>query len=1190
MKTINLLQIKVRVMLNMKEMKKTMKKRLMSTVLCLALMLSLCLPIGSTLCTNVDETDALIDEAVASVAEAIEEAAAEPVVEEAPAEEVLAEETEETPVEETPAVEEAPVAEETPAAEETPVVEETPAAEEAPVVEAPAAEEAPAEEGISDKTVENAMVGASKATVLTATDDASGTSVVIKGMLPEGAYAAITALDTSAEITDKLASDGFEAENAVAYDVSIFDADGNEIEPDGTVTVEFKFGSNSVIGADAVEGMSVIHLEEDESGEVARAVDTNAETSVVNGNVEASFKTDSFSTFVITWSGWSKYFEITVHYVNANGDELEKSVVSGSDTSISNGNTKTFSNMAPTISGFTYKGAYLNSYNGSQVTSMKATQDDDERYITFYNGSTKVSTLTRYPFGDTKTADVYLVYETSVVAPPTEENTALSRSKTATEKPDGTYDLTLTVKGATSTTSSKKKVDVLLIIDRSGSMEYSMSKNSDADKPNRRIDYVATAVASLTKSLSENKNLDVRYDVVQFSSFGYGNQGTLVSWTDSKAAVDSAVSTMKPNGGTNYQLGIYEGIQDLKSAPADRTDAEKIVVFLTDGLPTFRGTTSSKEDGNGQNDNYGYNQAAAVGQIKGLSCNQFYAIGVGPDFKTGTATSTGISNLQGLVNNVGTDKEAGATEPSTKAWYSATDVTTLTKAFEAIAGNAQKFLCSDVEINDKLSENVQIVSANVVPTGSDLTIKVVDGDGKTVAQGTGSVNLSATTDNTAATITATIVDGNIKLDFPTKYQLEFGWTYSVTANVKATEKAYENYRANGCNYPNKGDADTGTYAGQAGLFSNSSATLTYTFKGKEQTVDYPDPVIRLTPGTLVIEKTITGDLTEGEIEALTEQMYFEVTLNGKTETHYLNEFTQSDGKYVYTIRGLSPNTVYSVTEHNAEVDDYDLTATPVNTSGTVAKLATETAAFTNDYSFSQGDLKITKSFAGLSDTEIAKVLETLTFTVTNAADATDTFTVNGSDLTKNQDGTYSYTKTGLKANAVYNVTETGAELKGYTVTTAFDKTSATIIAKGVAEVSVTNTYALNTLTITKTLSSYNAKMGDDATFMFKIENNETHEVYYRMIRFTAAGNASVTISGIPSGSYTVTELGVTGYTPDGDAVKSVTINAGFTSASVSFTNKADNSTYGDSASVKNVLSYVEGKGWIVVSTGSYDPT
>lgn len=99
----------------------------------------------------------------------------------------------------------------------------------------------------------------------------------------------------------------------LAYDITLVDAEGNELEPQGGVRVSMEY--KEAAAPEAVEDVeeaevTIHHFEEDEKGEVKQIVDMVAEetieaevTTTENAEVEkAEFVTKGFSVFTITWT------------------------------------------------------------------------------------------------------------------------------------------------------------------------------------------------------------------------------------------------------------------------------------------------------------------------------------------------------------------------------------------------------------------------------------------------------------------------------------------------------------------------------------------------------------------------------------------------------------------------------------------------------------------------------------------------------------------------------------------------------------------------------------------------------------------------------------------------------------------------------------------------------------------------
>lgn len=565
----------------------------------------------------------------------------------------------------------------------------------------------------------------------------------------------------------------------------------------------------------------------------------------------------------------------------------------------------------------------------------------------------------------------------------------INHEKYATLRDDGTYDLTLTVAGKKGTETNKAKLDVIYILDKSGSMKEDFGGTS------KRI-AASNAITALTKSLKQNANIDARFSMVTFSgnkTTGMWRQGDTKTWDDAEVAVSWTTDAgtiergSKPtsNGGTNYQAGIRTAKELLTSK---RAGAMTAVIFISDGDPTFyynpdgytRG--DGNNDGNGGADNLKVCLDAAKNEIANLGVNYFYTVGVGK--------ANDYVNLSDLCSASGV---SGAKN------FDGTNTDELTKAFSTIESDILTFLCSNVSIQDVLSENVEIVkdkdgvfkSLKIVVTGKEGKT-IVEGDNKVTFQdGTQNVTLKAGYDSKTKTIT---------LDFPAEYQLNAEYTYKVIANIDATEKAYENYRKNLTDnkdenekgYKDVADAGTGTHAGEKGMYTNenSEAKMTYTFRGEEYTELYDKPVIKLHPGKLILEKEVEGldSLTPEQLEQYKANLKFKIKVKTKNDTSLKEEEitltdlakesngnedsgnssnTNKRNKYIYTVmEGINPGSFYEITEDGGEVEGYiwETAADKKSENGTIAKDETEKVSFKNTYSRKKIPLIINKTVEG----------------------------------------------------------------------------------------------------------------------------------------------------------------------------------------------------------------------------------
>ena len=213
-------------------------------------------------------------------------------------------------------------------------------------------------------------------------------------------------------------------------------------------------------------------------------------------------------------------------------------------------------------------------------------------------------------------------------------------------------------------------------------------------------------------------------------------------------------------------------------------------------------------------------------------------------------------------------------------------------------------------------------------------------------------------------------------------------------------------------------------------------------------------------GGLTIVKTFSGDTTK-LTEAYKSGLTFTITGPGNySKTVTYSEFTEGS----YTLDNLRLGE-YTVTESNQDLTGYTVTTTYKvgETEKQNVQVTKEggTVQVTNTYHEKTGNLKLTKIIGGKLKakdlTEDQK--KAITFTITGPDKYSKT--VKYSEFTEG-----SYTLSGLKEGE-YQVTESGAGIEGYDLTTSYNVTDgkATVTDGQTPEVIVTNTYRLITTQI-----------------------------------------------------------------------------------------------------------------------------
>lgn len=946
-------------------------RRLTALLLCVALML------GSVTSVSADISAADSETEVQSEAQTYtEEAEAEAVAYEEPEVEAQAEVEEEAPVEtqapETEAVQTEGATEAVETTDEQQVAEETSVEE--TVIE-------------SETELESETETEVVAQQLDYEDDQVKVHVTAKeeGIIPENASLKVVPLvkqEVTNEMTDeqkqeveainkkydeaeqklieKADNEAFDIAGFLAYDIGFVDVDGNEVEPNGDVKVTMEYKkAQAPEGIEVTEDieLTVMHLEEDKDGEVKQVVDL-ADDSVANGAVEklqtneenklekVEFVSDSFSIFTVTWKNTT--ISLKIHYVDENGKEIQ-----GTQTELVSkkyNDSVTFADYAGTISGYEYSSAHLYSATGETVTSAQGSRDWDFRsdsytyYLSIKNGSNEVERLSSGYYG-ARTADIYLVYnkinETETPDTPdrpnqpTDVDIKLSHEKYIKKKAaSNTYDVTLNVSSRQGSKTNKKKMDIVLLLDVSSSMVNDKSTKLKNSK---------NAISELVNALnSKSDEVDVQYRLVTFGNTAEVKTG----WVDG-TSVNRTVSGIKiPEGvGTNYEDGLKKAATALSSGT--RSGAESIVIFLTDGMPTFRNGGSynghSGYQGPGGSTSYAVYDAAKKAAAE-LTCDRFIPVGIG----LGKVTKYGRDDRtdqdavpdkgETLLQNVANETKAKVVDKVINADSTGSN---LANIFKSIAADIQKFACKNVTVKDTLSQYVDTTES------SQLKIKVAKKttvDGQDIYTEEGTVMSIPLTDtdllsDTGKTVTVgTRTLGTVKYNANAKqfewnmgadYELEDDIYYYITiTDIQPNRTAVNTYEGANDKYNATGDAATdasenGYFAvngsdssNLSGFYSNdsdnhnSSVSYTDTKRDKYIKEDYQKPVVQL--DSIPVEKAWeNGSPTKGA-EVLVQLLYNGSSVDGRilllnAENHWKGKFAVEKGISGYSVKELTAN-------------------------------------------------------------------------------------------------------------------------------------------------------------------------------------------------------------------------------------------------------------------------------------------
>ena len=367
--------------------------------------------------------------------------------------------------------------------------------------------------------------------------------------------------------------------------------------------------------------------------------------------------------------------------------------------------------------------------------------------------------------------------------------------KTCEPNGDGTYNLSLSIKGKTDTSSESNMADVIVVLDVSGSMDENEYEYTDYGwKSKSRLEVAKTAVNSLAKNLLENNTTD-NPDLVHMSLITFANYATeMITDTNNYSEFEKAVKSLKANGGTNWEDALKTA-DDLKT----RDGADVYVIFVSDGDPTFRNTQGGSVEydiykeyashisdshsyyGSGNSDRYSLNYKYALVRAMSivLKGKEFYTVGAFGD----------VSEMQRLT------KEAGAPVSN---YQEASNTEALNNAFKNIINKITHNLgYQSVSFHDGLTQMTSTSLELVDAAADEFVYEVLDADGKrvqvtqdgnTYSYSIGKVTRKfngAAYDKEKRVVTWSMNDG------PNPFELDDGYTYKVSFKVWPSQQAYD---------------------------------------------------------------------------------------------------------------------------------------------------------------------------------------------------------------------------------------------------------------------------------------------------------------------------------------------------------------------------------------------------------------
>lgn len=608
----------------------------------------------------------------------------------------------------------------------------------------------------------------------------------------------------------------------------------------------------------------------------------------------------------------------------------------------------------------------------------------------------------------------------------------------------GDYTLNLDVTGKK---GEAEGVDVLFVIDTSGSMAgegwydqglLSEVKELLARGNNNVVDQILGGEGNVNSAA--------------FVSFAGKDETRTSSWYESstKERLKSGINGLRATGGTNWTYAMMKAADMLQARSNSGND--KVVIFLSDGEPTY--------SINGRNREYGYGNR---------TIDQYYKEAIS---KVNSSPALKSAKMFSVYLTAGTQEGMGKFAEGTGAeLINGVDLNTaLTDILKRIIPTYK-----NVSIQDTLSEYVEFAE------GSVPTVRVT----KKTASGTEALQEGShyQLERNEKTVKVTFTG-----------ELDDAATYTVSFRIKPSQKANEEFSKSG--YPYTGDPETGaTSAGKPGFYSNDSADLTYSIKGTDKTdltAEYPKPVVQVTTHSLTFYKKWSG--VPGDVDMPKSVSLNVMYTDGSKETIELSE----ENRWTLTKSNVPiTKKIQSITEQPLEdyTPSYEIAA-----DGTAATV-------TNSYSrITTKNIKVVKKWIGEGPQPEIKVSLYYSDSGNNAEKLYETVVLNASNH-----WTHKWTDLPEK-NRVYGVREEAIPANytsNITYTTEGDTTTAEISNVYDQNCTDESYYIVNTLqtvplTITKTWNDDDNSQGERPDKLGVTVQEGDHELL-----FTLSGNGNV---------------------------------------------------------------------------------
>ena len=399
---------------------------------------------------------------------------------------------------------------------------------------------------------------------------------------------------------------------------------------------------------------------------------------------------------------------------------------------------------------------------------------------------TEVQTVT---IEDDADINVYYVKKAETYQPPSQSPETVKgpiTDKQVTSNGDGTYKVRLDITGQQDHTVNKIGANVIVIMDRTESMTYSMGSTTRIAAAKQAMQQLIT---TLNPGPGENQNL-INLTVVEFANAIENNiYYNGLAWTQDRSTMETYASNLTtisayPDGfGTCWQGGLYGGLVRAREVPnnAELNKNNTYVIFVTDGNPNAWYTRPNTNGSPSNNSSYNIPTTSEGGNFKQgaydaaipnavnlstLVGNRFYGV------YCGNTSDPGYTYLGRLMNATNNGSSVNGT------FIDGTSSTAIVNAFQNIAQTIVSDLGASQVVVDDGVPTLTNVSAAVSGSAGGFTYYIKPkGETERVWENAPSAGYSSS--------------NGVTWDLSSAGVLADGTVYSLEFTVWPTQDAYD---------------------------------------------------------------------------------------------------------------------------------------------------------------------------------------------------------------------------------------------------------------------------------------------------------------------------------------------------------------------------------------------------------------